>query len=89
MKKHNNRITVLTILVAASMLLGSCDKVRKEVVQTYENGKPMLVYLVKGKKDNPTRQQVLEAIRAFNDARDWEQAGPSWSLRARRWRPAR
>ena len=43
MKKHNNRITVLTILVAASMLLGSCDKVRKEVVQTYENGKPMLV----------------------------------------------
>lgn len=55
MKKQNNRITVLTILVAASMLLGSCDKVRKEVVQTYENGKPMLVYLVKGKKDNPTR----------------------------------
>ena len=55
MKKQKNRITVLTILVAASMLLGSCDKVRKEVVQTYENGKPMLVYPVKGKKDNPTR----------------------------------
>ena len=25
------------------------------------------------KKDKPTQQQVLEAIRAFNDARDWEQ----------------
>ena len=25
------------------------------------------------KKEKPTQQQVLEAIRAFNDARDWEQ----------------
>ena len=43
------------ILIAAIMLLSSCGRTREEVIQAYPNGNPMLVFLVKGDKKDPTR----------------------------------
>ena len=45
----------LPIILAALLLLSACRHVRKEVIQTYPNGKPMLVFLQKGDKKDPTR----------------------------------
>lgn len=44
---------VLFLLVALCVV--SCDRVREEVILTYPNGKPELVYLVKGKDDKKVR----------------------------------
>lgn len=44
-----------SILLIATLLLASCNHVREDVIQTYPNGKPMLVFLLKGDKKDPTR----------------------------------
>ena len=46
--------TLLPLLLAA-LLVVSCNRVREQVVQTYPDGKPLLVLLVKGDKKSPVR----------------------------------
>lgn len=46
--------TLLPLLLAA-LLTASCGRVREQVVQSYPDGKPMLVFLVKGDKKAPVR----------------------------------
>ena len=46
--------TLLPLLLAA-LLVVSCNRVREQVVQTYPDGKPLLVFLVKGDKKSPVR----------------------------------
>ena len=48
-------IPATLVFVAALALVTSCHHVREEVIQSYPNGKPMLVFLVKGDKKSPTR----------------------------------
>lgn len=45
----------IAILLIATLLLSACGQVREEVIQAYPNGNPMLVFLVKGDKKDPTR----------------------------------
>ena len=45
----------IAILLAAAILLSACGHVREEVIQAYPSGKPMLVFLLKGDKKDPTR----------------------------------
>lgn len=45
----------LPILLAVIMTLSSCNHVREKVLQSYPNGKPMMVILEKGSKKDPTR----------------------------------
>lgn len=52
--KHINKTTTL-ILLLASLALSSCNRVKERIVQSYPNGKPMLVFLEKGSKKNPVR----------------------------------
>ena len=47
--------TLSIIILATTLLATSCNRVKERVVQTYPNGKPMLVYLEKGKKKSATR----------------------------------
>lgn len=47
--------TTFATLFLTLLLITSCNRVREEVIQAYPNGNPMLVFLVKGDKDNPTR----------------------------------
>lgn len=49
------KISVFTTLALAILLICSCGRGREEVIQTYPSGKPMLVFLVKGSKNDPTR----------------------------------
>ena len=51
--KHS--LQTLLCLLLAVLLFTSCNHVRERVIQSYPNGKPMLVYLEKGKKDAPIR----------------------------------
>ena len=53
--KHTNHLSTLAIILAATLLAASCNPVREKVVQTYPNGKPMIVFLEKGDKKDPTR----------------------------------
>lgn len=46
--------TLLPLLLAALLVI-SCNRVREQVVQTYPDGKPLLVFLVKGDKKSPVR----------------------------------
>lgn len=48
-------IPFLTLVLATAILTAACNPVRERVVQTYPNGKPMLVFLEKGDKKDPTR----------------------------------
>ena len=48
-------IPFLTLALATAILTAACNPVRERVVQTYPNGKPMLVFLEKGDKKDPTR----------------------------------
>ncbi len=43
------------ILLAVLMTLSSCNRVREEVMQKYPDGKPMITFLLKGSKKDPTR----------------------------------
>ena len=43
------------VILIAIVMLSACSRVREEVIQTYPNGNPMLVFLVKGDKKDPTR----------------------------------
>ena len=45
----------IPIILLAITLLASCSHVREEVIQAYPNGNPMLVFLLKGSKNDPTR----------------------------------
>ena len=45
----------IIIILTATLLLNACGHVREEVIQTYPNGNPLLVFLVKGDKKDPTR----------------------------------
>lgn len=45
----------ILILLASTLMLPSCNRVREETIQSYPNGKPMLVFLVKGDKKSPVR----------------------------------
>lgn len=49
------KFSLFLTLALATLLICSCGHVREEVIQTYPSGKPMLVFLVKGDKKNPTR----------------------------------
>lgn len=49
------RLTNLILIAIAVILIGACNPVREEIIQTHPNGKPMLVFLVKGSKKDPTR----------------------------------
>lgn len=42
-------------LVLTAFFYSSCSRVREEVVQAYPDGSPMVVYLLKGDKNDPTR----------------------------------
>ena len=45
----------IIIILTATLLLNACGHVREEIIQTYPNGNPLLVFLVKGDKKDPTR----------------------------------
>ena len=53
--QHNSDMKRIIIILAATLLLNACGHVREEVIQTYPNGNPLLVFLVKGDKKDPTR----------------------------------
>ena len=53
--KHRNHYPSLLLILAATLLATSCNPVREKVVQSYPNGKPMIVFLEKGDKKDPTR----------------------------------
>lgn len=54
-KLKNNSSAKLTLLVVAAMLIAACNPVRERTIQSYPSGKPMLVFLEKGDKKDPTR----------------------------------
>ena len=43
----------IALIFAVALLIAACDRVREEVVTTFPDGSPELVYLVKGKADAP------------------------------------
>ena len=53
--QHNSDMKRIIIILTATLLLNACGHVREEVIQTYPNGNPLLVFLVKGDKKDPTR----------------------------------
>ena len=53
--KHINHLSTFALILAATLFAASCNPVREKVVQTYPNGKPMIVFLEKGDKKAPTR----------------------------------
>jgi len=53
MKKISFKTTLA--FLAVMILVSACDPVREEVIQSYPSGKPMLVFLLKGNKKDPTR----------------------------------
>lgn len=57
MKRINQRTIRLAILplTAVLVLAAACNPVRERTIQTYPSGKPMLVFLEKGDKNDPTR----------------------------------
>jgi antitoxin component YwqK of YwqJK toxin-antitoxin module len=46
---------IILIALAVTILSAACHPVREEIIQKYPNGKPMLVFLVKGDKKAPIR----------------------------------
>ena len=52
MKFFDSRLLTLLFLL---ILATSCQRTREEVVQTYPDGSPMLVYLLQGSKESPLR----------------------------------
>ena len=54
-KLKYNPSAKLTLLVVAAMLIAACNPVRERTIQSYPSGKPMLVFLEKGDKKDPTR----------------------------------
>lgn len=55
MNNHRQHYPQLLTLALTLLVLTSCTRVRERVIQAYPNGKPMIVYLEKGKKDAPIR----------------------------------
>ena len=57
--KKINRKTIhparLILIAAATLLISACNPVRERTVQSYPSGKPMLVFLEKGDRKDPTR----------------------------------
>ncbi|MCQ2295103.1 MAG: hypothetical protein MJZ67_05565 [Bacteroidales bacterium] len=48
------RFDKICLVLICILLTCACNHVREEVIETYENGKPMLVRLYKGSKKDPT-----------------------------------